>query len=703
MVRLLFPFILGIVAASYFKPINYYLYLSLSLSFLLYIVWIYGLKKQKSYKNRWVSGFLIGLNLFFLGYVIVSISNPKNDPFHYSHYSPTDAYVVKISAPFTETPKTHKSVGEIQAVRLFSDSNWHKATGKILLYFEKQNHFNLAYGDELVVSSVLNSIQGPQNPEAFNYQKYMQLKGIYHQSFIKSTDWVLTKKQQTITLISISNNLRNKLLSIIKNLHYSVNEEAIAAALLIGYDEYLNDDLRAQFSGSGAMHILCVSGLHVGIIYMLSSFLLGFLGKLKYGETLKTVFILSIIWMYALVTGLSPSVMRASTMFSFMLLGKAINRSGNAYNSLAASAFFLLLINPNLLYNIGFQLSYSAVFAILAIQPKLYSFLYIRNTLLQKIWALITVSIAAQLGTFPLAVYYFHQFPNYFLLTNLWVIPLAFWVVTNGMIVLVIGLLGWSAGILGTLSSSLLYYSLLLLTKGVELINSLPFAVSDKLYFSGLQLFIIYLLIFSLVRYFLYQKLNGIFLSLFSVLVLVLSSTYMHKLQKEEKTWIVYKTKGYSAMDFIQQQQSVLIGDSGFVKCPDEQKFVLNEFHLKKGIQANICLSSLDTTQYHSGVIIHNKLILFDSLKIIYLNDFQKNISYSKPMQVDYIVLAHDALFNLKQLQKQYTFKYLIFDASNNWWKTKKLRQQALEMHIPYWDVQTNGAFALSLSKTKTR
>jgi len=156
-------------------------------------------------------------------------------------------------------------------------------------------------------------------------------------------------------------------------------------------------------------------------------------------------------------------------------------------------------------------------------------------------------------------------------------------------------------------------------------------------------------------------------------------------------------------MDFIQQQQSVLIGDSGFVKCPDEQKFVLNEFHLKKGIQANICLSSLDTTQYHSGVIIHNKLILFDSLKIIYLNDFQKNISYSKPMQVDYIVLAHDALFNLKQLQKQYTFKYLIFDASNNWWKTKKLRQQALEMHIPYWDVQTNGAFALSLSKTKTR
>lgn len=696
MARILFPFLGGILLAS-ILPSTIGIWLIILIVLLLAIIlWLFAFKKYNHYKLRWVNGFLISMLFLILGIIGFWYNSPLNKQDHYSKFEESKAYLIKIESPFTETAKTYKSIGRIKAVFSAKDSSWKTTSGRIILYFQKQEDFPLTYDDEIICTSKLNPIQGAQNPHAFDYGRYMKRKGILDQAFIKENDWKQIDSPKAFSLQAVAIKLRTRLLDILNSLEFDSESRALAAALLIGYDEYLDDNLRARFSGSGAMHILCVSGLHVGIIFMLSNFILGFLGKIRFGNELKTILILAIIWFYALITGLSPSVMRAATMFSFMIVGKLFNRKGNTYNSLAASALLLLLIDPNLIYNIGFQLSYGAVFSILYIQPKLFKLLYFKNILLSKIWALLGVSIAAQMGTFPLAIYYFHQFPNYFLLTNLWVIPLAFVVVTGGVIVLLIGLAGFSASLFGTIAAMLLNYSLIGLNKGVEVINQLPNAVSENLALNEFEVLLFYILLFSVSTLLLYKRRMWLTPVLLSSLLLVLSSVLINSKQTESNIWVVYKANGHTAMDFISNRKSVLFGDSAFVNDPQKQKFILSENHIKSGVKEQITLQNLELDNSNT-LTLHGNLILFQSLRILYLDKAEKRLNFKSPLPIDYVVIAKDAKVNLESLRKQYRFSTIIFDSSNHWWRIKQLKQDADTLGIPYWDVNQRGAFVFKL------
>ena len=696
MARILFPFMGGILLAP-LLPARIGIWLMILIGLLLsFTLWLFAFKKQHSYKTRWISGFFLSMLFLILGIIGFWYSSPLNRQNHYTKFDSNAAYLIEIESSFSETAKTFKSTGRLKAVFTEKDSTWQVASGKILLYFQKQEQFPLQFRDKIICTSQLSLVQGAQNPYAFDYGKYMQRKGIFHQAFIKENDWKRIDSTANFSLHFLAIQLRTKLLEILNSLEFDSDNRALAAALLIGYDEYLDDNLRARFSGSGAMHILCVSGLHVGIIFMLSNFILGFLGKIRFGTELKTILILMIIWFYALITGLSPSVMRAATMFSFMIIGKLFNRKGNTYNSLAASALLLLLIDPNLVYNIGFQLSYGAVFAILYIQPKLFKLLYFKNTVLSKIWALMCVSIAAQMGTFPLAVYYFHQFPNYFLLTNLWVIPVAFAVVTGGVIVLLIGLMGLSSSILGTIAAALLNYSLIGLNKGVEIINQLPYAVSEHLALSKPEVFLFYILLFSISTLILYKKRMWFAPILLSTFLLQMSFILTKENNLKSDSWIVYKTNGLSAMDFISNRQSILYGDSVFVNDPEKQKFILAENHIKSGVKEWITLENHQANN-SSLLEFRENIILFQSLRVLYLDKAEKKLSFKKPLIIDYVVIAKDARVNLEELNKKYSFSSLIFDSSNHWWKIKQLKREAEALGIPYWDVNEKGAFVFKL------
>lgn len=404
------------------------------------------------------------------------------------------------------------------------------------------------------------------------------------------------------------------------------------------------------------------------------------------------------IWFYALLTGLSPSVMRAATMFSFILLGNSLHRSGNTYNSLAASALLLLLIDTQVIYNIGFQLSYAAVFAILFIQPKISQLFHFKYLIFRKTWDLIAVSIAAQLGTFPLAIYYFHQFPNYFLLTNLWVIPLAFIIVSAGILVLLIGLLGITATLFGKMAIGFLHISLMALNWGVDLINDLPYAVSNKLLLNFFELLLIYLFVFSIVQILLYKK--RIFLSpLLMALFLMLGSTvYRKSTNLNSASWVVYHTNGYSAMDFIDNRKSTLIADSAFISDTQAKSYTIKENHIIKRIKENEALYTLPTKEF-STIAFSKNIILFQSLRILFIDSRQKEVRCEKPLDLDYIVIAKNTAVNLKQLSRQYHFKALIFDSSNNWWEIQRLKSEAEALNIEYWDVNEKGAFVIDIKK----
>lgn len=697
-VRMLFPLVGGILIAPILSAKLYFWFSVFGgLAFLL-LLWIFFLKKLRSYRLRWLSGLLISLLFFTFGIINTHLQNPLKRTKHYKQYTPANAFVFEISSAFSETEKTYKCVGNIKAVLSEKDSIWVPAQGKILLYFQKTADFTLEYGDKIISNSPLASIQGVQNPYAFNYAKYMQRKGIFDQSFLRTDEWKRIENETVFSFQWLVINLRTKLLSILDDLHYDKDNRALAAALLIGYDEYLDAHLRSKFAGSGAMHILCVSGLHVGIVYMLSNFLLSFLGRIKYGISLKNSIIFVIIWFYALLTGLSPSVMRAATMFSFILLGNSLNRSGNTYNSLAASALLLVLLDTQVIYNIGFQLSYAAVFAILYIQPKIAQLIHFKSILLSKVWDLIAVSIAAQLGTFPLAIYYFHQFPNYFLLTNLWVIPLAFIIVSAGMLVLLIGLIGISSTLFGKLVIGFLKISLMALNQGVDFINKLPYAINDKLLLHFSELLLVYLIVFSLIKLFLYKKriwLSPLFIALFLMLV---SAVYQKSNQLNSASWIVYKTNGYSAMDFIAKQKSTLIADSAFLSDTMAKNYTIKENHIFNRIKTCDAFHPLPKRNLKTLVLSKN-IILFQSLRILYIDSDQKPLEIQKPLDLDYIVIAKNAAINLEQLSHQYHFNALIFDASNDWWQIQQLKSDAAALNIEYWDVNEKGAFVVDLKK----
>ncbi len=310
---------------------------------------------------------------------------------------------------------------------------------KVLVYFEKTEDINqLKPGSQIIFEQSPEPIENRRNPYEFDYKNYLKKKHIFRQVYLKTGNWSLTG-YTTNTPRLWAETIRDKLLKIYRDQEIGAQETEILSALTLGYKRELDRETKRIFSSAGAMHVLAVSGLHVGIIFFAFSFCFGFLQKRRIGKFIYVVLSISFLWGYVFITGLSPSVLRACTMFSLIIIAGNINRRANIYNTLAASAFLLLLVNPNNLFEVGFQLSYMAVFGIVFLQPRIAGLWPVKNKVGLFFWNLISVSIAAQIATFPLSSYYFNQFPTYFLLSNIVVIPAAMLLIPLGL-----GLLAFS-------------------------------------------------------------------------------------------------------------------------------------------------------------------------------------------------------------------------------------------------------------------
>ena len=263
------------------------------------------------------------------------------------------------------------------------------------------------------------------------------------------------------------------------------------------------------------MHVLAVSGLHIGILYLLVGFLLKPLERTRKLKVLRGVVILLIIWGFALLTGLSPSIKRAATMFSFIVVADAFNRNTNIYNTIAASALFLLVIDPALLMSVGFQLSYLAVLSIVLLYRPIFNILPASNVVLNKIWEILSVSLAAQLAVFPLSIYYFHQFPVYFLLANLVIMPLAGLNLITGIFSVVFYKIPFVGdAFLFTTETGLSWQN-----GFTEILASLPNATLNYLHFSILTVVLLYVLL-AVALLFGFSKSKW---SFFSLLFLIIS------------------------------------------------------------------------------------------------------------------------------------------------------------------------------------
>ena len=420
--RLVIPFILGIVLSNIvFEAWIYRLIPFFLLALVLTHFFI------KSYRFRWLYGVLCTCLLFVLGICIFHYSLEKNDELHYATFlNENNVLVLECIEEPVEKKNSFKVLSKVISVD-------NKPTiGKVLVYVEK-NGDTLRYGSRILTSAVPNEISTPSNPNQFDYKHYQNIRGVTHQVYLSSIDFTVLNGQWGNPVIKKINAFRSKLLSRLSNSQLYKNQFSVCSALLLGDKSEMSQELKQTFSEAGVIHVLAVSGLHVGIIFLLINKLLVFMSRTQVLRIIKLLILLLCLWSYAFITSLSPSVMRAVTMFGFIAIANVMQRQTNIYNTLAASAFLLLILEPNMVFEVGFQLSYLAVLGIVSIYPIIYPLFVFKSKWTDTLWQLICVSIAAQIATFPLGIFYFHQFPNYFLVANILVLPLIPFIIYFGL------------------------------------------------------------------------------------------------------------------------------------------------------------------------------------------------------------------------------------------------------------------------------
>ncbi len=398
-----------------------------------------------------------------------------------------------------EKPNSYKSLVRIEAFS--NDSAICKAHENIIVYFEKDVKAKLlAPGENIVFRQNPERIKNSGNPYEFDYKKYLQRKKIYRQLYLRSESWNTTPVKPSFSAVILAEQTRESLLEIYRSQNLGEEQFKILSALTLGYKRELDTEIKQVFSASGAMHVLAVSGLHVGIIFVALTFIFGFLKNKRFGRILFVVFIVSSLWVYAFITGLSPSVERAAAMFSFVVAGNSLRRQISIYNSLAASAFILLLVNPNNLFEVGFQLSYSAVFGIVYLQPRLNNLYTTKNKLINYLWALLTVSVAAQIATFPFTLYYFNQFPTFFWISNLFVIPAVTVLIPLGIALLIVAPIPVLSSIISTTLNYIIYAVYFLLQQIEQLPFSVVYISIHSIEFTGVLISMIFFFLFLKTR-----------------------------------------------------------------------------------------------------------------------------------------------------------------------------------------------------------
>ena len=523
-------------------------------------------------------GFSIKISLFFFMWLILSLKDVKFNENHYSHLALEDSYYqLKINS----SPKEKEKVFALEAELLSIYKLEKVVEGNMLLYFEKDSSTSLPQlGDQIIWKGKPNFIEGPKNPNEFNFKKYLQRTGLHAQAYLKNDSWFIYKTNNPVNLKSLSLEFRNHLLSIIDSWKAPEEVKNISKALLLGYKNELDQELRNSYANTGVAHILAVSGLHVGILYFLLSFVLKFLNKLRGGQWFRSFILLSVLWFYAFFTGLSPSVLRAVCMFSFLAFAGFFKRDVSIYNTLSASAIFLLLYNPLLLYNLGFQLSYLAVFSIVWLQKHLLALWSPKNWILKQIWSISTVSIAAQIGTSPIAIYYFHQFPSYFLLSNIIIIPLISIIMYCGLLLLILSSLGFPSLLL------LKIYSFLvdMMNLSIREIEKFPGSIISSLHLELSELFLAYLILLLMIVWFLNGKIWKLKLGLFTFLLFLgLQIAEKHRISNS-RGFVFFSLSKARAIAVQEGNTLFLIGDSRFWNDKKQYQYKVQPYLISQNI-----------------------------------------------------------------------------------------------------------------------
>lgn len=676
-VRVASAYILGLWIARYID-LPWSMALSvLALVLIVYLAVVIWIKPPWSYRWNTLIGVVALIAFFLTGMLRFSIDAKAPSSLPADGISYYQAVALENSAPRT---KTNRTKVELQQYREGSD--WKSLKTQVMLYTPLSNR-EIQYGDRLLVKGAPQIVAGPANPGEFDYRKYLVRKGVKYQQFTFKPEQVkFLDKKPPSRLFAFTFWLRAKGQATIRNYVKGDRQQAIASALLLGIRNGLDNQLKDAYAGAGAIHVLAVSGLHVGIIYMVLLGLLGFLKKGAGGKWIFAFVVLLILWLYAFLTGLSPSVLRATVMFSFIVVAQSTRRDSNIYNTLFTSGLFLLFIDPGMITSVGFQMSYLAVLGIVYLQPKIASWWKPDSWLGHHVWRLTSTSLAAQVAVFPLGIYYFHQFPTYFVLANLVVIPGAFLILSLGFLLLLSSFSAFLAGWVGKLLSVAIGG----INQWVVWIEKLPGSPVQYISISTEQLFLLFTVLILLMLFFQYRRFAYVLASVLVWLGFSALLWYQYQNQAKQNRAIFYSIHDHQAVDFYLGRQAHFMSDA-------EITANLIDYHIAParvqwGVAAEV--ATLEGKREENL-----KLLAWQGNTFAWLDaPFDRNMSKPK-ITTDFLIVENNSITSLEDLSDRMSFNTLIIGSTNQSWLAQKLGEEAEDLAINYHSLPLQGAFEI--------
>ncbi|MGA9590282.1 MAG: ComEC/Rec2 family competence protein [Salegentibacter sp.] len=677
-IKLSLALLFGVIFRFYFPLPGRILFPFLALIFTIFILGYFKTRNQL-FQQPLLFGIPAYLLIFSIGMASVYLHDPHNQPQHYIHHlrkntSTTPLLKLKIKERLKPTISAERYIAETEAIiRNPKEITSEKIHGKLLLNISGEVQGSpLIAGEEFLVPFYPEDIQKPLNPFQFDYAQYMKHLGVEKQMSLHQNQ-LLKVNNSSFDIYALAGRLRSKISRELKQHELSPEELAIIQALLLGQRQDISSETYASYSAAGAVHILAVSGLHVGIILLLLTWLLQPLGNSRPAKLVRTILLLLLMWGFALIAGLSPSITRAVMMFSFIAIGMQLQRPVSVMNSLFVSLFILLLINPSLVFQVGFQLSYLAVFAIIAFQPKMRSLFEPKSKLARFFWNLTTVSIAAQLGVLPLSLYYFHQFPGLFFLSNLVILPFLGVILGAGILLILLALLH----LLPDLFVQIYARSIDLLNAFVNWVAAQQSFLLKDIPFSLIQTLSAYFFLLCLLLL-LYRKNFRNVVLLLSAVVIFQMNMISEKMAAETSEAVIFHKTGRTLIAVQGNKKLQLFQSKDFSEENDK---------IMTAYKVNRQISQVEENRLPSVMKLESKRVLVvDSSGVYDLAEFQPEL----------VLLRNSPRINLNRLLKKLHPQQVIADGSNYTSYIRRWEATCKKQKVPFYFTGKKGAFLIS-------
>ena len=661
--------IVGVLIGFYFK-------ISIKTALFLFLIVFVGFCLCFIFLKQKKRNYLFGV-FTFLTFVALGIINTKinDETLHSSHYINLKNNVETYNdISFKVTKRLKPDAYNTKYIAEILNLNKAKSSGQILINLQKDSIAQSLGIDHIYfTNNKLNEVVKPKNPFQFDYNNYLKQRNVYHQIYL-SNDEFIELKNTSKSINGYADTFRNRVNEKLKNYDFKTDVLAIINALLLGQRQDISPEIYNNYVNAGVIHILAVSGLHVGIIFLILNWLFKPLHRFKYGKHLiKPLLIILILWSFAFVAGLSPSVTRAVTMFSIVTCAQFLKRPTNIYNTISISIFLMLLVKPIYLFDVGFQMSYLAVLAIVSVQPMLYKLWKTPNLVIDKFWQILTVTIAAQLGVAPLGLFYFHQFPGLFFISNLVIIPVLGIILGLGIFVIFLALLDSLPEVIAEVFSFIIDTLNAFIVWVAQFETFLLKDVSFSLY----HLLVSYLVLISVI--FLWKEKTIKYLNYALMSLLLYSSVMLYtKHQNSYNEFIIFN-----------KNRATIIGEKRNTNLQITHSF--DSLKMKS-----------DNTLKNYKVGRYINLTTIDNLNFVYpfKDDYilvvdSLGVYETKKLMSKYVLLTNSPRINLNRLIDSLKPKYIIADASNYKSYVQRWKTTCMNKKIPFHSTYEKGAFVL--------